>query len=593
MIDAPQHAANAIVDRAITEHYRNNITSWFKRYGVLRDKQGNELRYDPKTGKGGPIPTVTQQKLFDEYTRCRRLKIPTKILCLKPRQNGASTAAQAIMYFHLRSFHGRKGALMADTSGSADKVFEHFRTFATHDDFAWPDGLGKLKLDDNKVDDITLPGGSQMIKTTAGSPNAGRGGTCQAVNLTEVSFFTQNPDRDPALAFLGSWNKEGESSVCIMDSTPFGLGTFYQYWSNKSNGFTRCFTAWFEEPSHSTPFENEEEKQRFQNSLDEDEREELEKFPVSLEQMKWRRKTINDSCAGDPDKFRQEYPSDDVSCFLRRSRSRFSISVIEKIRQAAEVHPPQIGSLSENDGRVNFYPDSGGNILVYEQPRFHCRYVIGFDSCTGRDQQSGAKTSDPDEHAIKVWRQGYVEPNGKSWPPKLCAQHTSQLESETATLFAAWLSRWYGLCLVVPEVNGCGLYPTKKLIELGIPVFYRQTANTQTKHLEGQAGWRTDEKTRRELVDYYGALIAKWTPQNPTFENWDLKSIDQMQKFVVNKSGRPEAMEGHHDDCCFGDMLALYNISMATEYREPRAPKVDYAKMLRSQGWTLQPQHRE
>lgn len=577
-----------LVRGVATRIFREDISYWFRRYAVIKDKSGHELRFDPATNSGGPVPTVVQQKMFDEYTRCRRLGIPCKMMILKPRQDGASVGAQVIQYFHLRSFVGRKGALMSDIAGSGDKVFEHFRNFAANDEFDWGDGYGRLKQDNNLTDDITLPGGSTYIKVTAGSNNAGRGGTVQAVNMTEVAFFPVNPDRDPALAFLGSWYKEGPSCVGIMDSTPNGpTGTFYQYWNDKHNGFTKIFVAWWEQPNHSTPFKDDDERLLFTHTMDEDEREEQERFGVSLEQLNWRRKTVHEGCGGDVEKFRQENPSDEISCFLRKSRSRFSISVLEKIEMAAAMHPPQIGGLTTNGNAVSFYPDPGGSIYLYEAPRFHCRYVVGFDSCTGRDQQSGLKSADPDEHAIKVWRAGYVEPSGKLWPPKLCAQHTSQLETETATEIAANLSQWYGKAIVVPEVNGCGLYPTKKLIELGVSVFHRRTTNPQNRSLEGQAGWHTNEQTRKELIDHYGALIAKWTPENPTFELWDLKSIHQLKKFVVNRTGRPEAVAGEHDDCVFGDILALFNISLATEYREPRAPKQDYAKLLRQSGWVL------
>jgi hypothetical protein len=926
----------AIAKLGITQFYRNNIGAWFKRYGVLKDKGGQELRYDPATCTGGPTPTAVQKKMFDEYNRCRKLKIPCKMMVLKPRQNGASTAAQAIMYFHLRSFVGRKGALMADIQGSGDKVFEHFRNFAAADEFDWGDGYGRLKPDGNLTDDITLPGGSTYIKVTAGSTNAGRGGTVQAMNMTEVAFFPQNPDRDPALGFLGSWNKDGESSVGIMDSTPNGpAGTFYSYWSDTKNKFTKIFVAWFEEPTYAIPFADEVERRQFEAEMDEDEREERERFGCSLEQLKWRRQCIHDNCGGDLDKFRQEYPSDandclsanmrvgtsrgmvricdvnegDVTdfgivsakaskgvrpvfdvitkrghsfratsehrvstgaeftpvsqllgkavtlqppmlagevfvarwagfagveqalkitedwgaflgyfmgdgcvhrdalslicaardqdlvqdipalvkrtlgltvasrvvgmnggaiewraasnrlaplltaigcaedggrkicipdciwrsprpvvrqflrylfeadgwasmtnpvvkffakereftrevqrmllafgvlstirkviratngkeypghelsigarsaavfmrevgfvsarknsgfaaryneknsdkrspgqewtdvvvsvepvgeeevwdlqidgkpmfsangilvhnCFLRKSRARFSVSIIEKMEQAAAVHPPTRGSLSENGGEVGFNPDEGGSILVYERPRYHCRYIIGFDSCTGRDQHVGNKKADPDEHSIKVWREGYVEPSGQMWAPKLVAVHSSQLESETATSIAAQLSRWYGKCMVVPEVNGCGLYPTKKLIELGVPVYYRQSQNSASRTMEGMAGWNTNEQTRKEIIDHLGALISKWTPEKPTLEIWDAKTLHQYKKFAVNRAGRPEAMPGEHDDAVMADAIALYNIASATENKPPVRKKVDLNKMFKREGWS-------
>lgn len=579
-------AQEALLDATIRQHYRNNTTSWFKRFAVFRDKQGSLQKFNPETGIG-PRPTVVQQKMFSAYDDCQAKRIPCKMIVLKPRQDGASTGAQVILYRHLRKYTGRKGCLMGDIQSTGDKIFEHFRMFAENDEFDWGDGFGRITKENSQVDDIVLPGGSQYIKVTAGSTNAGRGGTAQAINMSEVGFYTPNPDRDPALAFLGSWAKEGETSLGIMDSTPNGLGnTFANYWFD-DNGWIKIFVAWWEEPTHIINFRDEDHRREFISQMDEDEREEQSKYNVTLEQMAWRRQRIHDDCGGDPDKFRQEYPSSDTDSFLRKARSRFSISVLEKIEQSASVQRPERGSLSENNNAVTFYPDEGGNIFIYEHPRINCKYLIAFDSCTGRDQHTGGKRSDPDEHSIKVWRAEYVEPGGNYWPPKLVACHASQLEAETAVQICAWLSTYYGHCIVFPEVNGCGLYPTKKLIELGVPVFYRKSANSSTGTMDGAAGWDTNASTRMTIIDHLGALISRWRPEAPTFHNFDLPTIQQYKKFVRKKNGRCEAMDGEHDDRVMADAIALYNLSAATLMQEPRRKPTDIRKLMQREGWKL------
>ena len=188
---------------------------WFTLYGVLKDKEGKLL---PRRK-----PNVMQRRMFAAYRRARAAKKPFKALGLKPRQVGLSTVVAAITYHHMRSFPNLNGALMADKSGTADKVFEVYRTFAENDQFEWGQGaMPKFGSPGNLSDEIILPNGSRYGKETAGSARAGAGGTIQVANATEVAHFPKIETKDPALGFLNAFYDEGEMSLGLFDTTPNG-----------------------------------------------------------------------------------------------------------------------------------------------------------------------------------------------------------------------------------------------------------------------------------------------------------------------------------------------------------------------------------
>ena len=579
-----QGKKDQVITGSIINYYRDHVSAWFQRYGVLKSPEGVIVRF--------PLlkPRVVQRRMFAEAERCLLAGIPWLMMVLKPRKDGASTGAQGIIYHWLRRWHGRAAAVMGDIIGTSDTVFELFRMFAQNDTFEWGDGFPRLNPEDSQTDDIVLGNKSTYKKVTAGSNNAGRSGTIQVANMTEVAYYPDAGERDPALGFLGSWHGESPSSLAIMDSTANGpFGTFYDYWMDPHNSWAKIFVAWYEEPEHAIAFADPEERDEFARSLDTDELEELSKYRVSLEQLRWRRKMIADKCGGDADKFRQEYPSDAQEAFLRKSRTRFRVESLNGMERAAATRPAQIVTLSRQaDGSVSPYPDPAGSVYIWEMPKVGCRYLVSIDSCTGRDQQQQAKHQQPDWHDVGVWRDEYLDlSNRHQYPPALVAQHWSQLEVDIMVEIAACLSIFYGMCIAIPEVNGCGLYPVKKLQELEIPVWERRRENPQSNTVEVSGGWMTTEGVRKTIIDSLAARISKWTPENPTFECYSMHMINQFRKFIVDKNGHVAAMPGEKDDAVMEAAIGLYNISAATEMRSNERKRVSVEKMLKSQHWRL------
>jgi len=533
---------------------------WFSSYGTIKDKRGKTIK--------APKPNILQRRMFAHYRDCQSKRLPCKMIVLKPRQKGASTCSQALVYHHFCKYPDLNGSLMGDIQGTSDKVYEIFRRFAENDDFPWTGDIGTIKSGVSLADRIQLINESEYGKETAGSKNAGRSGTIQVGNMTEVAFWATAGHSDPALAYLQSLYDESEVSLCITDSTPNGpSGWFYNTCTaamENRNDWKFIFAAWFEFEDSRVEFRDEEHKKDFEESLSEEEVDEMEKYECGLEQMLWRRRTLMDKCDGDTDKFKQEYPSDPVECFLMSSRPRFNTSCLAEMEKS--IRDPRSGNLTmQDDKKVIYIPDPRGSVKIWEEPLAGCAYILSVDTCTGEDQQVSGISADPDFHSAQVWRAGYFDDVGTWRKPMLVALHHSRLDIAYLAEEVAAMCLWYGECLVVPEVNNCGLALVKFLREMSIPLYQRRKMNTVTKLTEHFFGWQTDRQTRKTIIDELARAILDDDLVIPSKD-----VLKEFKTFVTDQKGKPQAAPGHHDDHVLASALAVFNMGSAYEMRKPR-----------------------
>tara|TARA_R110002167_G_scaffold69523_1_gene195799 strand:+ start:546 stop:2288 length:1743 start_codon:yes stop_codon:yes gene_type:complete len=563
---------------------RLDAGTWFATYGTIKDKRGKVVK--------APTPNILQQRMFKYYRECQAKSAPCKMVVLKPRQKGASTCSQALAYHHFMKYPSLNGSLMGDIAGTSDKVFEIFRRFAESDTFPWT-SAGNISKGGSRADGVELITKSEYGKETAGSKNAGRSGTIQVGNMTEVAFWAASGSTDPALAYLQSLYDESEVSLCIADSTPNGpSGWFYDTCMasmKEKNDWKFIFAAWFEFSDSVIPFKTEADKAVFKASLDEDEQREIEKYECGLEQMQWRRRTIMDKCGGDRDKFRQEYPSDPLECFLLSSRPKFNSECVSRMSRAIRAPLARGGVVAQDNKTATFLPDPRGTVEIWEHPKQGCDYLISIDTCTGEDQQVTGITADPDYHSAQVWRRAYRDHNGVEQDTALVALHHSRLDIAYLAEEVANLSILYGKCITVPEVNNCGLALVKYLIEYGVPVWQRKRMSQVTKMIEKSYGWNTDRATRKTILDHMATLVLEERLDIPSE-----KVIEEMKTFVTNSSGKPEAAPGHHDDHVLAAAIALYNLDASTT-NKVRVRKINHRKLLKDptylcpDGWSRQP----
>ena len=541
---------------------------WFGTFGVIKDKRGKDIK---------PVPNILQKRMFEHYRKCQIEGLPCKMIILKPRQKGASTCAQALTYHHMRKHENLSGSLMGDIAGTSDKVFEIYRRYAENDVFPWDESGGSLADGGSMADLIKLKSKSAYGKETAGSKNAGRSGTIQVGNMTEVAFWPMGGERDPALGYLQSLYDGDNVSLVVADSTPNGpAGWFYRTWV-QDNEWAKIFAAWFEFDDSKIPFKSDAELQDFKDTLTEDEKSEMERFDVSWENMHWRRRTLQDKCNGDISKFRQEYPSDPEECFLMSSRPRFHIGNLDQMTKWAEDQKYQVGTigLQTDEKTASFKPDRGGNWKIYEEPEHDSKYLVSVDTCTGEDQQMQGLAADPDFHSVQVWKAPYEDWHRNWHVPRLVALHHSRLDIGVLAQEVESIARWYGNAFIIPEVNNSGLALLKYLLESGLTVYRRRKYNDSSGMVEKSFGWSTDKITRKTIIDHMAAQLVE--------ENFDIPDVDvlkEMKTFVIDERGKPTAAPGHHDDHVLAAAIALYNIDSASTYKTPKKKQITN-RMLR------------
>lgn len=558
-------------DQQLADLIRIDPEVWFSTFGVIKDKRGKDIK---------PMPNVLQKRMFAHYRKCQVEGLPCKMIILKPRQKGASTCAQALTYHHMRKHENLSGSLMGDIAGTSDKVFEIYRRYAEHDIFPWDETGQNLEDGGSLADAIRLRTKSVYGKETAGSKNAGRSGTIQVGNMTEVAFWPMGGERDPALGYLQSLYDGDNVSLVVADSTPNGpAGWFYRTWV-QDNEWAKIFAAWFEFDDSKVSFKSEAHLKDFKDSLTDDEKSEMDRFDVTWENMHWRRRVLQDKCNGDVSKFRQEYPSDPEECFLMSSRPRFHMDCLNDMTKDAKTQTYQVGVMSVQEGnKGSFRADPQGNWRVYDEPEHDSKYLISADTCTGEDQQQQGLAADPDFHSIQVWRAAYEDWHGVWHVPRLVAIHHSRLDIGVLAQELEGAARFYGGAFIVPEVNNSGLALLKYLLEMGLSVYRRRKVNDSNGMVEKSFGWSTDKITRKTVIDHMASELMEGNYDIP-----DLDVLHEMKVFVVNDKGKPQAAPGHHDDHVLAAAIALYNLDLASSYKLPKKTKITNRMLRKNPG---------
>ena len=178
--------------------------------------------------------------------------------------------------------------------------------------------------------------GSSYFIGTAGQRAFGRGDTVDRAHLSEAAYY-ENFEK-----ILAGISEAAEYGQIDIETTPNGREAVYDMWQRAKAGkspYTCIFIPWFIDSEYSADSMTEDEKEGLSASVQglfllnekdfEFTKEEqllisrVEKeygHKLTPGQIKWRRYKIWDK----GDLFFQEYPEDDVSCFLQSGRSVFS-----------------------------------------------------------------------------------------------------------------------------------------------------------------------------------------------------------------------------------------------------------------------------
>lgn len=173
---------------------------------------------------------------------------------------------------------------------------------------------------------------------------------------------------------------------------------------------------------------------------------------------------------------------------------------------------------------IRFVPDKKGEIKIYEEVKASYPYVIGGDTAgEGSDSFTGQAIDNTTGAQVAVLK------------------HTYDEDVYARQMYC--LGEYYNNALLSIETN-YSTYPIKELQRLGYSnLYWRETTDKITNRLTHSYGFRTDKQTRPVIL----AELVSVMREDINLVN-DVSTLDEMLTFVRNAKGRPEAMQGAHDD---------------------------------------------
>ncbi|MEI7532875.1 MAG: hypothetical protein WCK57_00765 [Verrucomicrobiae bacterium] len=539
---------------------------WLEMYGRILNKAGQLVE---------AVPNPMQRELGEIYDYCHAHGIPCRIVGLKARQTGLSTGSTAIGYHHMRA-RVAKGCIIGDEyEKSVKNLVQMFERYAENDGFGWGNTF--------RPQNGKFSHGSELVTETANDPRAGASGTLQFLLGTEVAHWPETGVRSAAqvLASILNCVPELPDTVVILESTPAGAsGVFYETYQGavtfdefkagkRGNGYIRIFYPWFMHPEYEVEL-SYQEKAEVMGSMTGREKEIAERYGLRAGHVEFRRRTLaSPKFRGDEKLFDQEYPPDDVECFLTSGRPRFDQSAISAMDRWAKAQIAQFGNIECVGNRLMFRrtSESEGWARIWEMPRNGKRYLIAVDPMTGASQTGG---KNPDCHAAMVIREGFLE-NGRYSKPKVVARvfPGCQVELDMLADMVAKLAGYFGNCLIVPEANNSGLAVIELWKQMDVSIYEREIFNFRESKMTKALGWQTRDGagrdgTRSIAIGNLAALIREGGIEIPCQH-----ILEECRTFVLNDSGKAEAMRGKHDDDVLALAIGVTCIEGATTYRQP------------------------
>lgn len=382
--------------------------------------------------------------------------------------------------------------------------------------------------------------------TSAAARKVGRSGTVQRLHITEISSFEFAKEMWTAIE---PCVPTGSGSVVIESTAQGAAGLFHSLYQDAKagkNSYEPFFFAWMKHAEYRSPLERGE----VITPVTPREKEMVRKYNASAQQVKWYRAKVADKTQALAD---QEYPMDEETCWLIAGRLFFDAERV-KLLLTETRDPVRVEKLFSS------VPDPGAKneIRIWKDPSNRDEYVII------ADPSEGVVGGDPCAAAV------YRRANG---------EHVASVHGLWRTHeFAAILDKLgyrYNTALIVVERVNHGHAVLNALLRLEIddelgdftddpdPARKRRAYPKVYHDMEDEkAGWKTGEVQRATACELFESAVRTGTWRSP-----DRDLLAEMQRFVVSKTGKPEAAAGAHDD------QVLVNLIGWTILSRPHAPK--------------------
>lgn len=503
----------------------------------------NVLHIQNKEGQLVPFHfNSAQERLLDEIERQKKLEQPVRIIILKARQMGFSTAVSGVYYHRTITTKNTISMIVAHKADASTNIFNKAKLFyETSPMYLQPyrkASNAKELLFENPTtspkEKRINPGlRSKIIIETAANKDAGRSATIHNLHISELAFW---PNPEETMTSLMQAVPNHKNTIVIIESTANGIGDkFYEEWMRAERGesvFVPMFFPWFEDPEYAMPLPPDYQ-------ITDEEAELKAAHDLTDEQIVWRRWCIKANCSGDIDKFHQEYPSTPHEAFLSSGRPVFDVTALERALQ--KVEPPKyVGRVINENGRAVFRSAFNGYLKIWEMPKDGHEYIIGADTASGKaggDFSVAYILDRQTEMQVAEWH-GHIAPD-------LFGQELNML------------GRFYNLAWLIPEVNNTGISTIDELRRQRYSRIYRRRslADDVENKSKYSYGFYTSAKTKPLMINNQAAFIRDKADK--------IRSKDALREcmtYVYDDKGATNAQQGCHDDRVIGMGLALFGL---------------------------------
>lgn len=449
----------------------------------------------------------------------------TRIILLKYRRGGFTTLEQAESYDLVSSTPNSFVATLADVKEKTQRIFRIAKMLHAQD----PEAQREIG---NSKTTLELANGSFFFIGTAGSRAFGRGDTLQRAHCSEVAYWgrAREANIEEIDLFMSGITEAASNGTVIAESTPNGREWFcqtYEAAKRNENDWFPIFLPWFIDTANRLQ-EGTFDPQEIQETLT---KEEIKLIATALTQWKtnidlamiaFRRKKQKDL----KHLFPQEYPENDVECFLTSGICFFDtqqmIKLLETIPEPKKLHLP------------------GGYEIRWKEP------VAGREYVAGCDTSEGIPGGDPNGVGVVDMESGeQVACIHGLFKPDVLAEH------------AARICKDYNEALLGVERQNHGHAVIQKLIDIGYgephfrggPLYYYEAEDRSSSHADakiksaGRAGWSTDSRTRPIMLNN----LEEATRERAMKIN-HREFVSEALAFKLQSDGKFQADPGAHDD---------------------------------------------
>lgn len=520
------------------------------------------------------IPNPPQERLYKIIRQEQEAGRPVRIIILKARQLGFSTFTEALFFYWAATRRNVRTMIVAHRNDATRNLLRMNNLFYNR----LPAAVKPMRAASNASELIfanpsrdpeekaARPGLESYIRCMTAGDGIGRSDTTDNLHCSEIAFWAGDA-QDILLGLVQAVPHEAGTCV-IIESTANGYNYFRQIWTGAErgeNGYIPVFFAWFDNPEYAmepepgTAWTAEEEALRA-------------RFGLTEKQLAWRRWCIRTNCAGDLEKFKQEYPSTPEEAFLLSGRPFFDNLLLDALiteRQREEAAaPPKTGCFTyDYDGlrisNIRWREERDGYIRIYKQPQTGRRYTLGGDTAgEGSDWFAGQVIDSVTKEKMATYH----------------CQHDETLY--TRQIFC--LGTYFNTAMLAIECN-FSTYPQRELERLGYENFYvRERMDTYTHKTARSFGFRTDGSTRPVILARLHEFMDKHQGR-PELER-DVETLREMLVFSYNEKHRPEAIAGEHDDLVIAQAIALFASDQDAAAAPAAGPK-EKAAQWREDQW--------